>query len=201
MLNRMGRLLTATIAVLAAGLIAGTSARAALPAFEKLLPAETRLFVACRSVADMTAAMDATKFGKIFDDELLKPFMEDARKELETRLAEAESVVGLRLVDLKGLTDGQVAVAVIALPNQTATVLLVDVTNHEKQLAVVRQKIGASLAQRNAQSAPYKSTSGATGTHYTIPPKAEGGRQVEVVDALIGGDGGSLGSTRKTRMF
>ena len=164
----------------------------AFPKFETLLPAETRLFVACRNVAEAEAAQATTKLDGFFKDETWKPFFDDVRKEIEARLTEAESAVGLRLVDLKGLTSGQAALAVVALGDKTGSALLVDVTGHEQQLAVVRQKVAASMAQRNAQAAPQPAGVGVGGTHYTVPPKKAGRPVVHAVDALHAGPNGSL---------
>jgi hypothetical protein len=68
-------------------------------------------------------------------------------------------------------------------------VLLLDVTNHQQQVAALQQKIGAALAQHNAQGAAFTTPAGAKGTHYVVPPKDAAGVQREVVEAVqtVGG--------------
>ncbi|MGC3966819.1 MAG: hypothetical protein QM775_05435 [Pirellulales bacterium] len=64
--------------------------------------------------------------------------------------------------DFKDLGEGAASLAIVDLgENQTATVLLVDVTGHDQQLAAVRGKIAAALAQKKATPTPYASQAGA----------------------------------------
>jgi len=169
---------------------AGTTLRpepafAALPQFDTLVPDTTKLFVGCANLKSFEGAAQKTKLGGLFDDPSLKPFIDDVRSQIEARLDAAETVAGLRFSDLKGLSDGQLALAIVALtPQKTGTVLLVDVTNHVPQLKQVRDKIAASLKQRNAAVEAYQSGP-ATGTHYTVPPPKPTLPQVEVVEALL----------------
>jgi hypothetical protein len=173
--------------LLAACLMAGpiaTTCEAALPASETLLPATTRLFAAIRNIEASRAAIEKTKLSKIDEDPEVRPFIDDLKKQIDARMAEAATTAGLSISDFKNLADGEVAIAVVDLgEGQTATVILADVTGHDQQLAAVRGKIATALAQKQATPTPYASQAGAQGTKYDIPPQKEGERAAVMVEA------------------
>jgi hypothetical protein len=161
------------------------TATAALPPFDTLIPDNGKLFVGCANIKSLEAAVGDTKFGGLFDDASLKPFVDEVRAQIEERLKSAEAVAGLRFSDLKGLSDGQLALSIVPVSEtKTGTVLLVDVTGHVPQLGQVRTKIGNSLKQRNAAVNPYQEGP-AQGTHYVVPPPKPTLPQFEVVEALL----------------
>ena len=172
--------------VVAAGTVGlSRPAIGALPQFDTLVPGGSKLFIGCANIKTLEDVVGKTKLGGLFDDPSLKPFIDDVRGQIEARLNAAEAVAGLRLTDLKGLSQGQLALAVVALsPTKTGTVLLVDVTNNVPQLEKVRAKIGASLKQRNAVEQPYQSGP-SKGTHYVVPPPKPTLPQIEVVESLL----------------
>jgi hypothetical protein len=177
------------IAGIILGLVAAATtaapASAALPPFDTLVPDTTKLYVGCANIKALEDSVGTTKLGGLFKDPALKPFIEDVRKQIEDRLKETEAVAGLRFSDMKGLSDGQLALAIAAVtPAKTGTVVLVDVTGQVKQLGTVQQKIAASLQQRNAAAKPYESGP-VKGTHYVVPPPNPKLPQIEVVEALI----------------
>ena len=176
--------------LLVAGLIAGGAAlpareaSAASPVAESLLPATTRLFVAIRNIKSFEDAAKQTKFGGIFKDESLKPFIDDVEAQIDARIQESNQSLGISIRDFRGLSEGELAVAVVDLgEGQTGTVVTVDVTGKDKELASVRGKITTALAQKNATPSPYASQAGAQGTKYDIPPIKEGGRPLIMVEA------------------
>jgi len=173
------------------GVLVGRDACAATPPAETLIPGTARAFVSVRNVNELEAAAKKTKFGGIFKEESLKPFVDEIKAQLDSRLKEAQTSLGLKLEDFKDLSDGEVAFAVVDLgtaPDQTfhgktGTAVLVDATGHDKELAAVRGKITTALNQKNAASAVFTAPSGAAGTRYDIP--REGLPTVVMVEASI----------------
>jgi len=182
--------LVAAAIMAAATVVLPQSAGGALPQFDTLVPDTGKLFVGTTDLKSLEAAVGGTKLGGLFKDESLKPFIDEVRQQIEDRMKATEAVAGLRFADLKGLSEGQLALAVVPVaPTKTGTVVLVDVTGHVPQLGDVRTKIGNSLKQRNAAVNPYQEGP-ARGTHYVVPPPKPTLPQIEVVEALlqIGGD-------------
>ncbi|MCE9607467.1 MAG: hypothetical protein K8U03_21480 [Planctomycetia bacterium] len=174
-------------------LLTGSSAgeaQAAVPAAETLIPAGARAFVSVRNTKDIEAAVKKTKFGGIFKEESLKPFVTDVRAQIDARIAESQSSLGLGIEDFKNLSDGEVAFTVVDLGaaatadfhGATGTAVLVDVTGHDKELAAVRGKITAALGQKKAVAAAFKTEAGAAGIRYDIPPPKEGHPTVVMVE-------------------
>lgn len=179
--------------VLLAGLLCLADASrsfAALPPGESIFPATTRFLVTCRSVKEFEAARSKTLFGKLAEDPLMKPFLEDLEVQIEQRIVEAEMKLGLKASDLKGMCDGQLSFGVVAYADdeagkpQAGTLLLVDVTGHVPQAEQARVKLAASLAQNNGQQAPFQTPTGAAGNTYIVPPKKPEGRPLEFAEAL-----------------
>jgi len=173
----------------------GPQVAAQMPPGEKLVPAAAKFFLSCRNIRALETAARETQIGHLLDDPLMKPFGDDLQVQLDSLFAADDIQLGIRFEDVRGVCDGQATVAVVPLvvaegaPPKTGTVLLLDVTNNEQQVAQLQQKMAAALAQHNAQPQAFTSPGGAKGTHYVVPPKNEGEPQREVVEALqtVGG--------------
>lgn len=192
-MNRTAFFLVAAIGVFAGAAFTGQAAHAAVPPAETLIPGTARAFVSVRNVKEFEAASQKTKFGGIFKEEALKPFVDEVKAQLNSRIAEAQSSLGLKLEDFKDLSDGEVAFTVVDLGTaadqgfhgRTGTAVIVDATGHDKELNSVRGKITTALTQKNAVSAPFAAPSGAKGTHYDIPAPEAGHPKVVMVEASI----------------
>ena len=168
-----------------------STAEAAVPAAETLIPGTARTFVSIRSTKAFEEAVQKTKFGGIFKEESLKPFVEEVKAQLDSRIADAQSSLGLKLEDFKNLSDGEIAFTVVDLGiaagqefhGATGTAVIVDVSGHDKELAAVRGKITTALVQKNGVPSPFATADGATGTRYDIPAPKEGHPTVVMVEA------------------
>jgi hypothetical protein len=184
-----------TTVVVLLSLWCGSPTFAQVPPGEKLVPATAKFFLTCRNVRGLEEAARKTQFGHLADDPVMKPFGEDLQLQLDSLFSAADVQLGIRFEDVRGVCDGQASVAVVPLvvaegaPPKTGTVLLLDVTNHQPQVAQLQQKIAAALAQHNAQAQPLATPGGAKGTHYVVPPKDPTGVQREVVEVVqsVGG--------------
>lgn len=191
-MKRIGNLLWILPALLC---LSATPTPAALPAGETLVPAASRFFVTFRSIGDLRKEAQNSLLGQLFDEPLMKAFIDDLQQQIERRVATAEVQLGISFDDLKDLTTGQLTVAIMPLaPNpageaQAGVVVLVEATNLQK-LQNLRQKISNELARAKAQPSQFNTPTGAAGTHYAIPPQKEGARGGEIVEAVqaVGGD-------------
>lgn len=180
--------------------MAVAEARAAVPAAETLIPGTARAFVSVRNVKDLETALNKTKFGGIFKEESLKPFVNDVKAQIDARIADAQSSLGLELQDFKDLSHGEVAFTVVDLGTaaepvfhgSTGTAVLVDVTGHDKELVAVRAKITASLLQKKAVAAKFTAPAGADGQRFDIPPPKEGHPTVVMIEAAHATPAGTL---------
>lgn len=192
-MSRTAFLFVAAIGVFAGAAITGHDAQAAVPAAETLIPGTARALVAIRNVKEFEAASQKTKFGGIFKEESLKPFVDEVKAQLNSRIAEAQTSLGLKLEDFKDLSDGEVAFTVVDLGSaadqgfhgSTGTAVLVDATGHDKELAAVRAKIAASLLNKKAAAVGFAAPSGAKGQQFDIPAPEAGHPNVVMVEASI----------------
>jgi hypothetical protein len=163
---------------------------AVLPPGEQLMPSTSAFFLTCRNVRELDAASDKTLIGKLFDDPLMKPFIDDMDKQIEANRADDDLRLGIQWNDVRDVCDGQATMAVVPLPPaadgsaKTGTVAVLDVTNHGPQVTALQQKIAAEMAQRNAQARPFTTSSGAVGKHYVVPPKEAGKPTRELVEVV-----------------
>ncbi|MFN0017700.1 MAG: hypothetical protein ACKVP0_05525 [Pirellulaceae bacterium] len=135
----------------------------ALPAMavepsENLLPNTTKGFVSTPNLEQTQAQLRETELGKMFNDPLMQPFVEDLEKQIRSRLAKAGVRLGLTFEDLKGVDSGEVALAVVQPDpkdkNSHATVLIIDVTGKEAAAKAMLEKIAANqIAKKAVKSA------------------------------------------------
>lgn len=152
--------------------MAAPPSRAALPS-DTLLPNTTKAYVSVKDVDLLRTEFEKTQLGKLVNDPLMKPFVEDLRKQLESKLGNTEIRLNINLDDLKNVYGGEVGLAVIQPGGdveQHALVLLVDVTNHLQQANALLANIDKQLQQQKAKKSEQK-IDGATLISYELPKK------------------------------
>ncbi len=103
----------ARIAFLAgAGFLTASTAPAAPPA-EQSLPESTYLLIKIPDVSALKDAAGKTQFAQLFGDEAWNPIKEDFKAKLEEANNQLQQKVGLSIVDLLDLPQGQVSIAVV----------------------------------------------------------------------------------------
>ncbi|MFN0066575.1 MAG: hypothetical protein ACKVYV_02965 [Limisphaerales bacterium] len=121
------RLLAAAFATLGAG--------AATPPVEKLLPTNTLAVVTTASFAAARQAWGTQAWARLWADPAMTEFRVHAESRFRTNVIEAlAGVLGVNPRELAALTDGQLAVAVVAGADGPVPLLLADTGTHAARL-------------------------------------------------------------------
>ena len=132
-------------------LLGGSVARA-LPPTETLLPDTTRGFLSAPDAKTAKDRFNRTQLGQLVNDPVMKPFTEDLRRQFNERWSSVHERLGLVLEDMKGVPGGEAAVGVVQPgPNQTASILIFDVTGHHGQAKELIDKATTNLTKQGAK--------------------------------------------------
>ena len=98
-----------------------------------------------------------TQFGQMFDDEIMQPFVDDLRKQLQGKFSLVTDKLGITWVDLKGISAGEVSLALIDRGERPAALAVTfDVTDRAAQanklLAAVEQRFTARRGARRRKT-------------------------------------------------
>ena len=180
---------------LAASLIvclSGLNAQAVAP-LDTLFPASTKGFVSIADLPQLNENWQRTQLGQMVQDEAMRPFIEDLKRQLQRKVGSFQDKLGLRLEDLYGIAEGELGVGLVARTDEPAAVLLVvDATGKRNRVEALLDKVDKQLRSRGAEVAS-ENFSGAQLTRYTVPPQREGGAPHDAVfffhnDLLCGSD-------------
>ena len=168
-MNIVRRISWVPFAIVLLSLCAPAISRAAVPASETLLPNTTKGFVSVASVDQMREAWNKTQLGQLSQDPLMKPFVEDLRRQLQEKWTQTHQKLGLTFDDLDGVPSGEVALAfILHSPTEVASVVLADVTDHKAQSDALLAKIDHNMAARKAVRSQRK-VAGADVVVFDIP--------------------------------
>ena len=105
---------------------------AAAPSADQIFPDSTKGFVSIRNLGEFTEQWKKTQFGQLVND----PLMEDFKKEVQKILSERfEQAFGLTLDVISSFPSGEVALGMIALPDQLpGHVLMADVAGKRTEI-------------------------------------------------------------------
>lgn len=118
---------------------------------EKLLPDTTKGFLSITNVENLVDHWNETQIGQLMQDPIMKPFRDDVERQFEERWTGAREKLGLTVDDLRGVPSGEVAVALLQPgPNQSALVLLVDVTGNQEKAEAALKKASANLIDQGS---------------------------------------------------
>lgn len=121
----------------------------AAPESDSLLPQTVVAYVSVANAPEFDKHWDQTQFGKMLDDEIMQPFVEDLRKQLDNKFEGLEAKLGLTLDDLEGVPSGELSLSLVERPDRAAAlVVTMDVTGHESQAADLLATIEKRFAAR-----------------------------------------------------
>lgn len=127
------------------------SAYAAIPA-DALLPESTKGFLSIPSVERLLSQFNQSQFGKLASDPLMKPFVEDVKRQLRQRGLKQLDQMGLTWEELEGLPSGELALAVIQTgPDEGAVAMVINVAGHETAAQVVLDKVASRMDRNGAK--------------------------------------------------
>ena len=129
------------------------SRSAAVQPSDTLLPPTTKGYLSIPDADALEASFKATQLGKLLEDPLMKPFIDDLREQLESRLIKSDARLNVTFEDLRKICGGEVAVAMVQ-PDEDeklhASVAIVDITNREKETRELLDKLAAELKEKKA---------------------------------------------------
>jgi hypothetical protein len=157
---------------------------------ETLLPDTTVAFVSISDVSELRDHFDRTQFGKLLNDPIMKPFREDLERQFHERWSSVEEKLGLTFDDLQGVPGGETAVAIIQLADdQSALVMLIDVTGKVPKAEEMLETVTASLIGRGAKRTS-KTISETAMVVFDLPEEEDGHVEQTAVyflkDSLLG---------------
>src|SRR5262245_55387186 len=94
-----------SVFALACGLVVGSVAfgqdDGPRPQCEELMPDTSKLFVSVSDPSDFRVLWRSTEMGKMFNDQAMEPFGKDLRKQIDDKLAQTNSRLGLKFTDIQ----------------------------------------------------------------------------------------------------
>jgi hypothetical protein len=119
---------------------------------ERLLPKTTKGALLVSNVDQLTKQWDQTQLGQLAKDPVMKPFIEDLRRQFQDRFSHLRERLGLTLDDLRDVPSGELDVAMIQPAKDRAVVaILVDVTGHVPQAKELLAKASKNLIADGAK--------------------------------------------------
>lgn len=165
---------------------------AAGPPSDTLLPKTTKGYVSVARAKEFDERWNKTQLGQMFNDDVMKAFVEDFKKQVREDFGAIERKLGLTYDDLKGVTAGEMSLSLIERKGTEASLAVtIDVAADPKQA----DSLLASIEKRFATRKGTRSTSKAGDTTlevFKIPAQGDSQAQQTVYfvkdDLLIGID-------------
>lgn len=121
---------------------------------EQLLPDTTAGYLSVPDVDALRERWKATELGKLIDDPIMKPFVDDLREQLDARLSKTGIKLGVTWDDLAKVYGGEVAIAAVQPEGKAANhalVLLVDVTGKRAEADALLAKVATEQKAKGAK--------------------------------------------------
>src|SRR5262245_58162569 len=134
----------------------------------------TKGFISTQDVDEVRNAFNKTQFGEMAHDPVMKPFIDDLKKQIAAKLERAGKKLGLKWDDMEGVYGGEAAIALIQPDpkdkSSHATALIVDITGKRKEAEELIKKIAVNQRANRAVVTTFKEA-GLDVTVYTQPLK------------------------------
>ncbi|HVT28884.1 MAG TPA: hypothetical protein VHE81_12790 [Lacipirellulaceae bacterium] len=145
----------------------------AVPPSDTLLPGSTKGYVSVVHPKEFNDRWNKTQLGQMFNDEVMKAFVDDFHKQIRDDFGSIEKKLGFVYDDLKGLSGGEMSLSIIERKGRDAALAItMDVTGHQKQADGFLAAVEKRFAARNGR----KTTATVDGTTlqiFTIPNQAD----------------------------
>lgn len=148
---------------------------------DALMPLSTRGFLSVDDISTLSANWQQTQLGQLIQDESMRPFVEDMKRQLQRKFTSVRNKLGLELGDLKDIAGGEIGMGFVERNNDRAAVVLaVDITDHADETNSMLRQVDRELKKRGATRSESKSA-GTVLTTYNIPPQRKEGMAHEAV--------------------
>ena len=100
----------------------------------------------------MESDFNATQLGQLANDEIMRPFVEDLKRQIRQNGSRRLEKLGVTFEDLRGIVSGEVALAMIQPAENVAVALaLVDVSGHEREARALLDRMADNLTKQGGQ--------------------------------------------------
>ncbi len=145
-----------TLCVVIPVLLALSVPLAAVEPSQELLPETTKGFMSVANMKDLEDHWNETQIGQLMQDPIMKPFSDDLERQFENRWGIRDKL-GLTIDDIRDVPSGEVAIARLQPgPEQSAVVLLADVTGNLEKAQATIKKAKANLIEQGSKVQPQK---------------------------------------------
>jgi hypothetical protein len=141
---------------------------------DSLMPLSTRGYLSVGDINTLSEGWQHTQLGQLVQDESMKPFVQDLKRQIQSKITSVREKLGLELADLKNVAGGEIGLGLVERTDDRAALLLtVDVTGHMEQTNGLLQQVDRVLKKRGATKSQ-DVFSDTTFVTYEIPPQRKG---------------------------
>ena len=176
MRHSLARILSLSLLFMFFGLLLTIPAMAVMPAAQ-VLPDTTRGFVSIPDFYRLQDDFDKTQIGQLLLDPVMEPFSKDLKRQLKEKWSDAHESLGMTWTDIENVPGGEVVAARIQpAENESAMVMIVDITGKQAEADELLQKVAARMTSREA-TVELIDVQNTSLTVYTGTTKADKGNQ------------------------
>ena len=118
---------------------------------EKLLPKDTLFFFTVSDIPELKEKWQKTSMGQLFQDPLLKPFLDEVAEKKEELSKDVEKEIGVSIDDLLDLPQGELTFALIEKPERTlSAILLLEYGENKETIDTLLKKMDEALEKSEA---------------------------------------------------
>lgn len=122
------------------------------PSSDTLLPKSTKGYVSVARAAEFQERWDKTQIGQMLADEVMQPFIEDARNQLRDKYPALKDKLGIDLDDLEGMSAGEMSLSILERKDlDAALAITIDVAGRGEQTAKLMAAIEKRFSDRGAR--------------------------------------------------
>jgi hypothetical protein len=168
----------------------------AVPPSDTLVPNSAKGYVSVAHPGEFKERWLKTQWGQMANDEVMQPFVEDLRKQIQDEYSVVEDKLGFTFDDLEGVSNGELSLSVIERKDRDAAIAVtIDVTDHKQQANALLAAIDKRFAARRGRKQSIEA-GGATLQVFTVPSASGGASQTTVYfiqdNVLVGVDDRAL---------
>ena len=117
-----------------------------------LLPDTTKGYLSIPDWERLENDFNATQLGELVNDEIMRPFIDDLKRQIREGGARRLERLGVTFEDLRGIVGGEVTLALIQ-PSATdaAALAIVDITGREKEARALLDRMAANLTKQGGR--------------------------------------------------
>jgi hypothetical protein len=141
---------------------------------DAIMSSATRGFASVANAKQLEANWNKTQMGHLVKDEAMQPFVADLKRQIERKLSDTRTKLGLTIEDLRDVATGEIGIGLVEQKSARAAVAItIDVTGNVPAAQTLLGKIDEELVQRRKAKASKATAGGVEMTIYAIPPQSE----------------------------